>query len=148
ISSIKRIVLPNVFAFAITSLTSLTPELTALSTKKEAFTLLAIIWAKVVFPTPGGPQKIMEGRLPLLITVLNIPSGPTKCSWPVTSSHIIGLTLSANGDCAFTISLYLKGVFVKNALDTRCKLLKTVSCTFNIPLIYLQQTKQQIQHSY
>ena len=39
-------------------------DLTIERKSKRFFTSLAMIFAIVVFPTPGGPQKIMEGILP------------------------------------------------------------------------------------
>ncbi len=43
-----------------TSLISLIPLVTALKSMKSALVFSAMILASVVFPTPGGPQKIME----------------------------------------------------------------------------------------
>ena len=64
ISSAKSIVrspdLRFCSACAITSLISRIPLVTALNSTKEARVRPAMIRASVVFPTPGGPQKIME----------------------------------------------------------------------------------------
>ena len=43
-----------------TSLISLMPLVTALKLMNSALVRLAMMLANVVFPTPGGPQKIME----------------------------------------------------------------------------------------
>ena len=67
------------FAFSIISLTSLTPELIALRVKKGLSDEFAIILASVVFPIPGGPQKINDGSIPCLIKLVKIPLSPTKC---------------------------------------------------------------------
>ena len=48
---------------AITSLISLIPLVTALKLINSAWVRLAMMLARVVFPTPGGPQKTMEGML-------------------------------------------------------------------------------------
>ena len=65
ISSMKRMhEVGTCRAFSMTSRTSLTPELMALSLKKGHCSLLLISSASVVLPTPGGPQNIMEGILP------------------------------------------------------------------------------------
>ena len=61
------------------SLTSFTPELMALKVKKGLSDEFAIILANVVFPIPGGHQKISEGRIPCLIKLVKIPLSPTKC---------------------------------------------------------------------
>ena len=47
-------------AWAITALISLMPLVTALKLIKLDRVLPAMMRAKVVLPTPGGPQKIME----------------------------------------------------------------------------------------
>ena len=52
----------------------------------------------VVFPTPGGPHKIMEGMLPLLIAFLITPVGPVRCSCPTRSSSLEGRIRSAKGE--------------------------------------------------
>jgi len=58
-----------------------------------------MILARVVFPTPGGPQKIREGKLVFwfLRRRLTIPFFPTKCSCPINSSRLLGLKISAKG---------------------------------------------------
>jgi hypothetical protein len=66
------------FAFSIVSLTSFTPEWTALSLKNGLSSFKAISWARVVFPVPGGPHKISEGRLPVSIAFLSTAPGPTR----------------------------------------------------------------------
>ena len=47
-------------AWFMTSFTSLIPLVTALNSTNSARVFFAMILARVVFPTPGGPQKIME----------------------------------------------------------------------------------------
>ena len=78
-------------------LSSLTPELMADKVKKVLSNSLVIISAKVVFPTPGGPQKIMEGILLFFNAFLIGPFSPTKCSCPIKSFRFKGLIRSANG---------------------------------------------------
>ncbi len=53
--------------------------------------------AKVVLPVPGGPQKIMDGSIPVFNCAVNEPFGPTKCCWLKYSSRVLGLILSARG---------------------------------------------------
>ena len=48
-------------ASSITCFISFIPEVTAEKVINSDFVELAIIRAKVVFPTPGGPQKIIDG---------------------------------------------------------------------------------------
>ena len=47
-------------AAAMTCLISLMPLMTAENSMKLAWVVSAMILARVVLPTPGGPQKIME----------------------------------------------------------------------------------------
>ena len=83
ISSINTIVFsPNLVylsACCITVRISLMPLVTAEKVMKFAFVLLAIICASVVFPTPGGPQKIIDGTLSDSISLLRILPSPTRC---------------------------------------------------------------------
>ena len=69
-------------AFSITSLTSLTPLVTALRVKKGTLSMLAIISANVVFPTPGGPQRIKEEICPDKTIFRSTPPSPIMCSCP------------------------------------------------------------------
>ena len=66
------------FAFSIISLTSLTPELMALSVKKGRLDVAAIMFARVVLPIPGGPQNIIDGSIPCLISWVKTPFSPIK----------------------------------------------------------------------
>ena len=61
----------------------------------------AIILAKVVFPTPGGPQNIIELILSVYIKFLSIFPFPSMCFWPIYSSKLLGLILSARGEDTF-----------------------------------------------
>ena len=84
ISSMNRIgdmVLKNrpFWAFSITSRTSFTPLVTALSVKKGTSSLLATICASVVFPTPGGPQRINEEMCWASIILRSTAPSPTRC---------------------------------------------------------------------
>jgi hypothetical protein len=56
-----------------------------------------MILAKVVLPTPGGPQRINEEMLPASIILRRMASGPIRCSWPTYSSRVVGLNLSGRG---------------------------------------------------
>ena len=53
--------------------------------------------AKVVFPTPGGPQKTIEGTTSLLISWYKIFPGPIKCLCPTYSVKVVGLRRFASG---------------------------------------------------
>ena len=75
-------------AFSMVSLTSLTPECTALNAKKGLFSVFAIIPARVVFPTPGGPHNMNEGIFPDSITFLSSALRPTRCSCPKNPSSV------------------------------------------------------------
>ena len=97
ISSMNSIVLWSLPAFSITCRTSFTPALTALSVWNGAFTWFAMILANAVFPTPGGPQNIMDGIIPEAMAFRKIAPSPTKWSCPIKSSRAVGLSLSGSG---------------------------------------------------
>ena len=69
-------------AFSITSLTSFTPLVTALSVKNGTSSIWATISASVVLPTPGGPHRMKEVICFDSIILLRTPSLPTICSCP------------------------------------------------------------------
>ena len=101
ISSMKTMVrVPNWRAFsasAITCLISLMPESTAENSMKSALVTRAIIFASVVLPTPGGPQKMIEpGSSRSICSRSGLP-GPSRCSWPTNSSSVRGRMRSASG---------------------------------------------------
>lgn len=56
-----------------------------------------MIYARVVLPVPGGPQKIIEGILPDCKNLLIGPLSPTRCSCPMNPSNEEGLYFDANG---------------------------------------------------
>ena len=56
-----------------------------------------IIWAIVVFPHPGGPQKIIEGTLPDVKKTLSGLSGQTRCDCQTKFSKFCGLTYDESG---------------------------------------------------
>ncbi len=76
----------------------------ALSVKNDACKTWAMILAMVVLPTPGGPHKIMEGSLPLSIAVRRMLPLPVKCSWPFSSSSVVGRRRSANGEVIIKVT--------------------------------------------
>ena len=56
-----------------------------------------MISAKVVFPVPGGPQKMRELSVSFSIILLMVPDFPVRCSCPRTSSRDLGRRISARG---------------------------------------------------
>ena len=107
ISSIKSIVLvPLVLsscpAIFIMSFICLIPVLTAEKEINLLFVLFAIILARVVFPEPGGPQKMIEWRRSLSIILWRTFPSPTRCFCPTNPSRPAGLILSARGIPAVT----------------------------------------------
>ncbi len=74
---------------------SATPEVTAETAMKCAPTIPARSEARVVLPTPGGPQSTMEGSWPEA-TALWCP-GPSRCACPTTSSRVRGRMRAARG---------------------------------------------------
>jgi hypothetical protein len=76
------------------------PTIVALSSLKTAFVRLAISRAKVVFPQPGGPHKIILPVAPFSTRVESKEFGPVRWTWPTKSSRVFGLSRSASGDAA------------------------------------------------
>src|SRR6266851_5360408 len=93
---------PNPAAFSastITCLISLIPESTAENSMKLACVRCAMIFASVVFPVPGGPQKIIETASSLSMASRSGLPGASRCSCPTYSSSVRGRILSASGAC-------------------------------------------------
>src|SRR6266550_582522 len=53
--------------------------------------------ASVVFPEPGGPQKMHDPRSPRRISSPSALPGPSRCSWPRNSSSVVGRMRAARG---------------------------------------------------
>src|SRR4029079_12805389 len=87
-------------ASAITSLTSLIPEVTAEKGRKLDLVAWAMIRARVVFPAPGGPQKMSDGTRSAAMARARNPDSPTTFPWPTTSSRVRGRIRSASGEPA------------------------------------------------
>ncbi len=56
-----------------------------------------MIRARVVFPLPGGPEKITEGKRSASIARRKSFPGPRICSWPTNSSRERGRIRVASG---------------------------------------------------
>ena len=101
ISSTKSTVLPPREALASASdmilLISGTPSLTADIDTNSAPVERAIIPAKVVFPVPGGPQRIIEGTLSASMACLRNFPFPRRASCPTYPSRVFGRILLARG---------------------------------------------------
>ena len=67
------------------------PAETADSSYTKASEFFKYIFANVVFPDPGGPQRINDVALPFSIISLNGFPSPTKCSCPTKSLRSSGL---------------------------------------------------------
>ena len=90
-------------ACSMTARISRMPLVTALKSTKADFVRLAMMRASVVFPTPGGPQKIREGtRSPSMRRRSTFPS-PRSCSWPANSSSVRGRMRLASGSEALPV---------------------------------------------
>ena len=66
-------------------------------TKALAVVVPAMSWARVVLPVPGGPQRITEDRRSASIRARSGMPGPSRCSWPTTSSRRAGRIRAASG---------------------------------------------------
>ncbi len=67
-----------------------TPDCTALNVKNGACNCCDMMWARVVFPTPGGPQRMKDEIFPPSIIRRSTAPGPTRCSCPMYSSKFLG----------------------------------------------------------
>src|SRR5437764_6299392 len=75
---------------------------TPLKRTNLACVMSAMMWASVVFPVPGGPERITDGKRSALIARLNNFPGARMCSWPTNSSIERGRIRVANGAALFT----------------------------------------------
>ena len=91
-------------AWFMTSLISLIPLVTALKLIKSAWVRPAMMLARVVLPTPGGPQKIMEEIWSFSISCRSILPGPSRCSCPTKCSRDAGLKRLARGALSVRLS--------------------------------------------
>src|ERR1044072_9026043 len=77
---------------------SFTPEKTADRAMKFSPLLLASKRASVVFPVPGAPHKINDGKAPPPASSLRrMRPSPTRCVWPTNSANERGRMRSARG---------------------------------------------------
>ena len=75
------VLMPSLILFSASSMTffiSLMPEVTAEKLINSDWVSWAMILAKVVLPTPGGPQKIIEDILSVSIIFLKSLPSPIK----------------------------------------------------------------------
>ncbi len=73
------------------------PLSTALIATSSARVAEAITRASVVFPVPGGPQRMREGTWSVSIASRSSVLGPRMWRCPTTSSSVRGRILSARG---------------------------------------------------
>ena len=64
---------------------------------KSDFQPVAMMRARVVFPMPGGPQKMRFTGSFFSTILFRILSGPIRWDWPMTSESFSGLSFSARG---------------------------------------------------
>ena len=86
------------------SRTSFTPALTALSCSKALLVWAAMAWASVVFPVPGGPQRITDDSRSASTSVRSGCPSPSRCSCPTMSSRFRGRSRAASGALAASAS--------------------------------------------
>ena len=87
----------NLRAPSTVSRTSFTPAETADRPTKDRFVAPAISLAIVVLPVPGGPQRIAELNRSASISARRGRPGPSRRSWPTTSSRDCGRMRAASG---------------------------------------------------
>ncbi len=87
-------------ASAITSRISLMPASTALNDTNRALVVSAMMRASVVFPVPGGPQRMIDCRRSRSIASRSGRPGASSSSWPTNSSNVRGRMRSASGAVA------------------------------------------------
>jgi hypothetical protein len=91
-------------ASSMTPRTSLTPADSAESATKRRPIALETSIARVVLPVPGGPYSISDaGAAPSTSRRSGAP-GPSRWSWPTTSSRVAGRMRTASGAFALTRS--------------------------------------------
>ena len=86
-------------ARAMTARRSATPLMTADRVEYGASTWSAISRASVVLPTPGGPHRIIDTRVPRSSIRRSAPRSPMSASWPTTSARFAGRIRAASGAC-------------------------------------------------
>ena len=91
-------------ASPMTSLISLMPLDTALKLMNSERVWLAMTRARVVLPTPGGPQNIMEGSRSEAIIRRRIFPSPSRCCCPAMSSRLSGRIRLASGSSSFVVN--------------------------------------------
>jgi len=90
-------------ASAQTSFRSLIPLITALICTKWASVVFAMICANVVFPVPGGPERMMEESVSCSMAERSAVPSPTTCSCPMKSWSFWGLRRNASGASAIAM---------------------------------------------
>ena len=76
------------------------PLVTAEKLMNSALVWLAITRARLVLPTPGGPQKIIEETRSLSIRRRSTLPGPNRCFCPTNSSSVCGRIRAAKGEAS------------------------------------------------
>src|SRR5437867_6952024 len=79
------------------SRTRATPSVTAENGSKWRAVWFAMMRASVVFPDPGGPQRMQDPISPRRISSPRAFPGPSRCSWPRNSSRVRGRMRAASG---------------------------------------------------
>ncbi len=79
------------------SRTRCTPSVTALKVTNSRSVCRAMTRARVVFPEPGGPQRMTLPTSPRRIASPSARPGASRCAWPTTSSMVRGLRRAASG---------------------------------------------------
>ena len=59
--------------------------------------VLAIIMARVVFPHPGGPRKIIEGIFWFMRKAWSALFSPMRWGCPTKSARVFGLRIDESG---------------------------------------------------
>src|SRR3954447_17278925 len=95
---------------------SLIAVLVAEKVTNRARVLLAMMRASVVFPDPGGPQKIMDGMRSVSMAVRRNRPSPRSSSRPTTSSSVRGRRRSGRGASDFAGGS--KGVVSKRVISS------------------------------
>src|SRR4029453_13606590 len=96
-----------------------------------AWVISEMMRARVVFPLPGGPEKITDGKRSASIARRNSFPGPRMCSWPTNSSSKRGRIRVASG-AALSILVAASGSSLANrsctSKNTACRRLCTRFC--------------------
>ena len=92
-------------ASSISALMSLIDDDVAENVTNRACVVRAMMRASVVFPDPGGPQKIIDGMRSFSMALRRNRPGARRSARPTMSASDVGRSRSASGESARAVSV-------------------------------------------